>query len=294
MKQAALVYITGQSNAHAHGRALAAQDRIERPLNNVFALDRAQNQSLDVQELVWSGFTTCGKNLGESQDHTASLAYHLARRWQRAVDGGAPLPDLYIVQMSVGSQGIVNGMWNPDWPRGLTPGPLDTVNISLYPFARHVFPMVPGSIARRGAEVAATAWHWLGSEQEVWDGAYLRPDTGARYDAFFDAMLAAVGVGCDVYLYKLYIQEFCRTHGIPAEATDRVNELLVRQCHRHERFHFIAAEDSPCWDPGKPQLGIFAPDNGHYIAAVHQWFADRFFEEWTPRFAPAPGKERQI
>ena len=76
--QAAVVFIHGQSNAHAHGQKLPEEDRITEPMTHVFSLDRDPNQSFDITDVVWSGFTTAGKNLGESQDHTASFAYHLA------------------------------------------------------------------------------------------------------------------------------------------------------------------------------------------------------------------------
>ena len=72
--KAAVVFVSGQSNAHAHGQFLAPEDRIAVPLKNVFSLDRKENQSFDITDVVWSGYTTAGKNLGESQDHTCCLA----------------------------------------------------------------------------------------------------------------------------------------------------------------------------------------------------------------------------
>ena len=78
----AVVFISGQSNAHAHGQKLTEEQQITEPLRNVFSLDRDPNQNYNLEKVVWSGFTTAGKNLGESQDHTASLGYHLANMWQ--------------------------------------------------------------------------------------------------------------------------------------------------------------------------------------------------------------------
>jgi len=131
----AVLFISGQSNAHAHGQLLKESDYIVNPLKNVFSLDRDPNQSFDITDVVWSGFTTQGKNLGETQDNTYSFAYFFAKLWQNAIDCGvADLPDLYIVQVSVGSQGIINGMWNRDKEKIMIPGPLDTVDISLFPW----------------------------------------------------------------------------------------------------------------------------------------------------------------
>ena len=102
----AVLFISGQSNAHAHGQLLKESDYIVNPLKNVFSLDRDPNQSFVITDVVWSGFTTQGKNLGETQDNTYSFAYFFAKLWQNAIDCGAMnLPDLYIVQVSVGSQG---------------------------------------------------------------------------------------------------------------------------------------------------------------------------------------------
>ena len=96
---AAVLFISGQSNAHAHGRFMAEEDRIVETMKNVFSLDRTPNRSFDITDVVWSGYTTAGKNLGESQDHTYTLASFVAKYWQKSIDEGEKLPDLYIVQI---------------------------------------------------------------------------------------------------------------------------------------------------------------------------------------------------
>ena len=58
--KAAVVFVSGQSNAHAHGQFLAPEDRITVPLKNVFSLDRDPNQSFAITDVVWSGYTTAG------------------------------------------------------------------------------------------------------------------------------------------------------------------------------------------------------------------------------------------
>ena len=278
-KKAAVVFITGQSNAHAHGQYLPEQERITVPMKNVFALDREQNQSFELEDVVWSGFTTQGKNIGEWQDYTASLAYYLAVRWQDAIDAGGNLPDLYIVQMSIGSQGIINGMWNPDWPKAMEPGTLDVVNISLYPFAQKIFPMVLDNLHCQGLEPEVIGWHWLGSEQEVCNGAYEREDFESRYDSFFNGMLSFIGTDCPTYLYKLYFQKYCEANNIPPYAVDKINQQFERQCHHHRNMQIVRAEDCPNWDENHPNWGIFCFDNGHYLASTQEWFADQFFQK---------------
>ena len=114
MKKAVFILL-GQSNATGHGIPMAPEDRIETPLKNVFGLHRDHNQSFETQKLTWSGYTSEGMNLAETQDHTYSVANCLAGKWQKAIDGGKTLPDLYIVQIAIGAQGVREGyMWHPD------------------------------------------------------------------------------------------------------------------------------------------------------------------------------------
>ncbi len=275
---AAVVFIFGQSNAHAHAQILPESERITVPMKNVFALDRDPNQSFDIERLVWSGFTTAGKNLGETQDHTASLAYYLAKLWQGAIDSGNALPELYIVQISIGSQGIINGMWNPDKEKRLVPGVLGEADISLFPLALRTERLALKALEEQGRRPFVLGWHWLGSSQEIWYGVYDRDDFIPRYDYFFDSMLAPLGK-CPAYIYKLYCRKCCEAFGLPVRAVDAINAALVRECERHPGAELVCAEECPLWDPNDGHDGIFAPDNAHYLPGVQRWFAERFFEK---------------
>lgn len=274
MKKKAVVFIAGQSNAHAHGQKLPEDQWITQPLANVFSLDRDPNQSFEIRQLRWSGFTTAGKNLGETQDHTCSLAYYLALRWQDAIDRGEELPDLYIVQISIGSQGILNGMWNRDKAPVLVPGPLGKADIALFPLAQHIFRLVMADLA----DPLVLGWHWLGSEQEIWHEAWKAPDLDARYDHHFDTLLGCIGVPCPVYLYETYLSLCCARFDLPVEAADGVNAALYRQADRLGAI-LVKASSSPYWNADAPGFGIFAPDNAHYTAQVQQWFAQEFFAD---------------
>ena len=282
---AAVVFIFGQSNAHAHAQSLPVDSRITEPMRSVFALDRSPNQSFETESVVWSGFTTAGKNLGETQDHTCSLAYNLAKLWQGAVDFGEALPELYIVQISVGSQGIINGMWNPDREQKLVPGVLGEADISLFPLALRTERLVLRELRERGKRPVVIGWHWMGSEQDIWHGAWERADFIRRYDSFFDALLEPLGE-CPVYIYKLYDQKFCAQNGIPKRAVDAVNSALGRECERHPGAVMVMAERCPLWEADGEHCGIFAPDNAHYLPEVQRWFAGRFFADALVRLSP--------
>lgn len=277
-ERVAVLFISGQSNAHGHGQRMTERDYINEPLRNVFSLDRNPNQSLDITDVVWSGFTTEGKNLGETQDNTYNFAYFFAKLWQGAIDRGETLPDLYIVQMSVGSQGIINGMWNPDKEKVLVPGTHLTSDISLFPFALHVNKLVMSNLKNSGKEPLPIGWHWLGSEQDVLEGGFDREDFESRYDYFFDEMLRAIGEPCPLYLYKVYLERFCHVNNFTDLGIPVVNRALERQCIRHNG-RFILAEECPYWDETDVHKGIYDVDDGHYLGKMQEWFAERFYAE---------------
>jgi len=280
----AVLFISGQSNAHAHGRFMEESDRIMEPMKNVFSLDRNPNRSFDITDVVWSGYTTEGKNLGESQDHTYTLASFVAKYWQNAIDEGIKLPDLYIVQISIGGQGIVNGMWNPDKEKIMNLENSEEIDISLFPWAIQVNQLVMKNLKQSGKRPEVIGWHWIGSEQEVWDEAYKSSDFVERYDTFFDAMMESIGQECPMYFYKLYLQNFCRRYQISTDAVQIINEALLRQCKRYPDATWVETEQCSLWDRKDPHCGIFAPDDGHYLEGVQEWFAKRFIEELHNRY----------
>ena len=279
----AVVFINGQSNAHGHGQVMKECDRITTPLKNVFSLDRNPNQSFDITDVVWSGFTTEGKNLGEIQDHTYSLASFLAKQWQKAIDQGSDLPDLYIVQMSIGSQGIINGMWNPDQPKRMTPGVLGEVDISLFPWALQINRLIISNLKNNGKRPLVIGWHWIGSEQDICEHAYERLDLKQRYNDFFDQMLQSIGEECPLYLYKLCLERLCARVEIQRRAIDNINEAMRGQLARHQNVTFVETDKCPYWDKDDAHSGIFGEDDIHYLGKVQEWFAQQFFEEFLMR-----------
>ena len=283
--KAAVLFISGQSNAHGHAQILEEKDRITVPMKNVFSLDRNPNQSFDIADVVWSGFTGEGKNLGEIQDHTACFAYYFAKMWQNAIDAGAALPDLYIVQISIGGEGILNGMWNPDKEKIMVPGKLGTADISLYPWALQVNRLVMSNLEKNKKDPVVIGWHWLGSEQDIREGGYDRKDLLQRYDAFFDAMLGSVGAPCPLYLYKIYLQGFCQVQKISDAGIPVINAALERQVTRHKNVVFIDPRQCPGWDDADPCKGVFWRDKAHYLGKTQEWFAERFFEEIYGKFS---------
>ena len=77
-EKCAVFLLFGQSNAVGHGVPMEEGDKILLPMKNVFGLSREKNQSFDITNLSFSGYTSAGMNLGEEQDHTYSVANCLA------------------------------------------------------------------------------------------------------------------------------------------------------------------------------------------------------------------------
>jgi len=277
--KAAVLFINGQSNATAHQQFLAEEDRVYEPLKNVFSLDRNPNQSFDIDDVVWSGWTSMGKNLGESQDHTASLAYFVAKKWQAAIDEGKNLPDLYIVQISIGSQGIINGMWNRDKEPIIKPGILGETDISLLPLALHINKLVMKNLTDAGKNPEVIGWHWLGCEQEVWNEAYLREDFCERYDYHFDVMRESMGGDVPTYLYKIVVRGGLERYNLPLESENIINDEIARQAGRFGA-KLVEPRECPYWDAeDKMCYGVLASDRAHYVPKVQEWFADKFLGE---------------
>lgn len=165
--KAAVFILLGQSNAVGHALPMRPEDRIEVPLKNVFGLSRELNQSFDNTKLDWSGYTSCGMNLAETQDHTYSVANCLASLWQAQIDSGSDLPDLYIIQIAIGAQGVLpEYMWHPDYEKQLIPGKLGTVNISLFPYCMHIFSLLDDSFHAMGKDYQIIGLHWRGGEND--------------------------------------------------------------------------------------------------------------------------------
>ena len=275
---AAILYIMGQSNAHAHEQPLPEAERITVPLKNVHTLHCDENQSFDIDHVVWSGFTTAGYNLGETQDHTASLAYYTAKMWQAAIDSGEQLPDLYIVQISIGAQamfigrdGYGTGMWSMDKPKILKPGTLLEVDIALYPLAMHIIRLVRQDLENRFRAVFQLGLHWVGSTQDGAKGWEQIPDLQGAYDRFFDAIMGALGKDCPLAMYR---KESINSPNADPAAMAAVNAIFDRQCTRFPGAYLVSVSRSPLWKDDDPYLGVFSADNVHYHAGTQRWFAE--------------------
>ena len=277
---AAVLIVLGQSNAHGHGLTMREEDKITKPLSNVFGLGRALNQTLDLKQVTWSGYTTEGMNLGESQDHTYCLAEELAKMWQHEIDGGNKLnlPDLYIIQISIGAQGISlakgekNNMWYPYREEKMIPGPLGTVDISLYPWTLKVLGLAMAQLRATKKKPAVIGVHWSAGNDCSLTVDQLG-DLETHYQTIFAGFRQAIGQDYTLYIQELLHVDRAKDLGLTIDSMLFENELHRRRALANPDVKLISAADSPYWQADVVGNGIFVEDHVHYTEEVQRWFA---------------------
>ena len=287
-KKAAVFILLGQSNAVGHALPMVPEDKIETPMTNVYGLHRDDNQKLDLQKLKWSGYTTGGMNLGETQDHTYSIANCLAKNWQVYIDTGnkKDLPDLYIIHIAIGAEGVTgNYMWNPDRAPVLIPGKLGTVNISLYPFCRQVFSLVDESFKAQGMDYEYVGLHWRGSENDI--NHILTGEVSFRefeniYIRLMDTINETLQVP-PVVFHKIVAKDRMMDTDPTGEKWQVVGKMNQMFCDMGTRYPNSTTFDVcnyPGFDPNVRGQGMFKDDMIHFCEDVNKWVAKEIFEDY--------------
>lgn len=274
-QNAPILIVCGQSNAHGHGTQLTEHEKIMTPLKNVWGLECKHNQAYSLSQVKWSGFVSYGMNLGEVQDHTYCLATEFARKWQHAIDHGRELPDLYIIQISVGAQGIAAqekdnwNMWYPHRPKTIKKGPLGAVDISLYPLAMEILPLAMQSIKDKGYNPYIIGFHWNQWETEVYTGGTSIKHAKENYTELFNGFREALGQSFPLYLYRPLSDIYNNPEGV-IYITQLFNEFIKED----ENIKLIDLSQSDLFDAQRIDKGIFQEDLVHYTPTVQKWFAE--------------------
>lgn len=275
-----VLIVCGQSNAHGHGTRLAEHEKIMEPLKNVWGLGRERNQAYGLTGVTWSGLTSYGMNLGEVQDHTCCLATEFARKWQACIDEGMELPDLYVIQISIGGQGIAkyesgdNNMWYPHRMPSMRKGVLGQVDISLYPLAMEILPLAMQSIKNQGYTPHVIGLHWNQWETEVDTGAEAVEEAGENYKELFEGFRKAIGEDFPIYLYRPLSDIYNNPEGV-----ESITELFNVFIEEDACMQMIDVSQSELFDRSRLDKGIFQNDLVHYTAKVQSWFADYQWEQ---------------
>lgn len=279
MNEIPMLIILGQSNAHGHGTQLPISERINVPLSNVKGLSRKYNQQYGLRELTWSGYTSYDMNLGETQDHTVCLATEFARKWQSDIDSKIrKAEDLYIVQISVGGQGIAKeevfgNMWYPNRNKIMKPGKLDEVNISLYPFVIEIFDRMKKEFFNEGKKLRIIGLHWNQWETEVMTGGKAIEEAYINYSSLFKGFKEVLGE-IPIYLYRPLTEIYQNPEAIMQ--IERVFHQLVIE---NQLFKIIDLSKSELWKCDMKNKGIYQDDGVHYTAEVQKWLANYQYKE---------------
>lgn len=287
--KAAVFILLGQSNAVGHGVPMEPRDVIREPMKNVFGLSREENQSFENRALVWSGYTSFGMNLAETQDNTYSVANCLAALWQDHIDSGNAfgLPDLYIVQIAIGAQGVTRQyMWHPDRAEKLIPGKLGTVDISLYPYCMHHFSLLEDSFRALGMDYEIIGLHWRGGENDTsTDRKELEAELLTIYERIFDGFDRVLDQP-PVVLHRLVCRERMTDQdptGKKLENMDFVNSVFEKLAEKRENVRMFDVRQAPCYRPGIRCDGLFMKDAVHFTPEVNRWVAFHILDEYRQK-----------
>ena len=284
---APILIVLGQSNAHAHATHLPDEEIIHTPLKNVHGLHRRENQAFGLSDVVWSGFTTDGMNLGETQDDTCCLANYFAAMWQKAIDSGKKLPDLYIIQISVGCQGIAQfeycgqNMWYPERELIMRPGPLGQINISLYPLTVEILSLASMNLMMQGKTPQVIGLHWNQWECEARTKSKALNEAEANYRNLFWGFFTALGsdqTGKNIPLY-LY-RPLCDVDD--KESPEILRAIFEKFTREYDDCRMIDLTKTSFYEADTPHHGIFRKeDNVHYRPEIQRYFAEL---QWNDLF----------
>lgn len=278
MKKVAVFILLGQSNAVGHGIPMADRDKILEPLKNVFGLSRTLNQSYDNKSLDWTGYTSFDMNLAESQDNTYSVANHLAKMWQDEIDSGANLPDLHIVHVAIGAQGVTEGyMWYPNREKVMKPGRVWRVDISAFPYCTHIFSLLEDSFAKLGKEAEYYSLHWRGGENDFSADEKIFAKIEEIYNTILNGFYDAIGKRVPTVLHKFY---FNALHPNGNKNKDALNALFDKFARENDNIETYDVRECPLCDPSLPRDGIYMDDLVHYTPELNKWAAEQILNDY--------------
>lgn len=273
--------VLGQSNSYGHNTLLSASEQIPPPgLTNVFTLSQYDVYSINFPSIRWERLTTLGDaNIGTpagsslgNQNNPVNAANSLAALWQNHMTTGnaLSLPDLYVILMGWGSQGMYQGTtgdnrWSPDRNK------LDVE--SLYPRALRTLRMAMDSLRTLGKNPRIIAIQW-----NQWESETLNAPAAMASTMNFNRIVAGINDALgnnDIFWRFFYpLSEVYNTENTNM-VIQSLESIVATDPTRRE---FIDPRNADHYNGVAPNFGIFGPDNVHYNATTQKWFAELEWE----------------
>ncbi|MGC2964895.1 hypothetical protein [Paraburkholderia aspalathi] len=249
----------------------------------------------------WSDSTSSDMNLGY-YGGSGNAANFAAYAWQSAINAGEPLPDLYIIHIGWGSQGVdvaddafsgccgwtVHGvnLWQPMLDASKTP------TYALAPFARRMMYLGLKQILATGKKPRILGLEWNQWEAEA---APLNSSGNAttirrapqNYAYLFSSFFAAVGSTFPVLIVKPLSTAYDNVTNAVAPynpaALASMQKVFGGFVDANPRiFSFADASQSPDWNGQPPGFGIFqggtlggGDGSVHYNLDTQKWFGEQ-------------------
>lgn len=287
-EKAAVFILLGQSNAVGHGIPMDDADIISRPLKNVYGLNRKCNQSFDIKKLTFTNFTSAGMNLAEEQDNTYSLSNCMGILWQREIDNNKSLPNLYIIQIAIGAQGVTDEfMWYPARTKKLISGKLGNVDISLYPFSIHIFSLLDEYFKSKNTEYEIIGLHWRGGEEDTTiESDKLHSSLSEIYNVMLDGFNTVLK-NPPVFLHKICcpdrVMDLDPT-GENLKKMEYINSVFEEKAIKYPNVSVFDVTKAPHFINGVRGNGIFISDAVHYTKETNFWVAKYFLDYYLKTF----------
>ncbi|MFE2728245.1 discoidin domain-containing protein [Kitasatospora sp. NPDC059327] len=307
---APVLIVLGQSNAEGWGAPLDAADQAKcRSLSRVKGLNRTDNRTVGATSATWSQYTCTGNNLGDefNSGRNYTVASATALRWQRATEAGSKLPDLNVIHIAWGSQGIqsTDGSNNRWWPDR---DPTDIA--SLFPLAMNTITNGLRALQDAGKQPRVIGIHWNQWEAEAGYRSTISVDHIQRaFLKVLEPIRTVTGApDAPVFLYRPRSATHDRTATLQAKdaLVNIAGTAPYKLIDARDATALTYSEDFATSQPGaylytlrdkteqqvedtiwnmtkeEKQLGIFVPDAIHYRSDVQKWFAD---QQWKSVFA---------
>lgn len=223
-------------------------------------------------------------NLAETQDNTYSVANCLAKRWQAEIDSGVNLPDLYIIHISIGSQGLF-GMWSPHREnRTIIPGVLGVCNISMYPLAQHVITLTNKYFAENGLSPDYVGIHWRGGEQETRvPKKRLENELYDDYVTLFEGLRTAVGFDAPIVIHTFPFESSMKKNdptGAFLEKMNFINSVFVTLSKRLPAVTLFDSRNYPEYEKDAENYNMLRGDLIHYLGRTNDWVASEILAKY--------------